>query len=69
MFGDIIITNSDRSFKYIAETTCVVWVLDSKSIKDLEKENNLIYEELLAVYIRYSTQRSESVISNVLISY
>lgn len=69
MFGDIIITNSDRSFKYIAETTCVVWVLDSKSIKNLEKENNLIYEELLAVYIRYSTQRSESVISNVLISY
>jgi SulP family sulfate permease len=68
MFGDIIITNSDRSINYKANTNCVVWLLDSNNIKKLQIENRDVYEELLVVFVRVATQRFESITSNVLIS-
>lgn len=68
IFGDIIITKSDRTINYKANTNCVLWVLDSNGIKNLKKENREVYEELLVVSIRVATQRFESITSNVLIS-
>jgi SulP family sulfate permease len=68
MFGDIIITNSDRSIKYTANTSCVVWILGSKFLEKLKADNSEVYEELLAVFVRVSSQRFESITSNILIS-
>lgn len=68
MFGDIIITKSDRTINYKANTNCILWVLDSNGIKKLKSENRDVYEELLVVSIRIATQRFESITSNVLIS-
>ena len=68
MFGDIVITKSDRTIDYKANTSCVMWVLDSSAIKKLKTENRDVYEELLVVCIRITTQRFESITSNVLIS-
>lgn len=68
MFGDIIISNSDRSISYKANTNCILWKLDSNNINKLRIENAELYEELLVVCIRIATQRFESITSNVLIS-
>ncbi|TID24571.1 hypothetical protein CANINC_003043 [Pichia inconspicua] len=68
MFGDIAIVNSNRRIKYMANTMTVVWVLDYTSIEKLQRDNSEIYEELLLVFLRLTTQRMESVTSNVLIS-
>lgn len=68
MFGDIVITKSDRTIDYKANTNCVIWVLDPNGIKKLKAENRDVYEELLVVCIRITTQRFESITSNVLIS-
>lgn len=68
MFGDIITTHSDRRIKYTANTDCIIWTLDSNSIAKLKSENSDVYEEILTVFVRVSTQRFESITSNVLIS-
>lgn len=68
MFGDIAVVNSNRRIKYTANTITVVWVLDYSSIGKLQRDNSAIYEELLLVFLRLTTQRLESVTSNVLIS-
>lgn len=68
MFGDIIVTNSDRTINYKANTNCIIWILDSNCIIKLKAENRDLYEELLVVSIRIATQRFESITSNVMIS-
>lgn len=68
LFGDLVLTKSDRSIKYTAEGDCVVWTLDSKSIQKLSKENGKLYQELLSVYIKVTSQRFENIASNILIS-
>lgn len=68
MFGDMVITKSDRTINYKANTNCVLWVLDMNGINKLHNENRDLYEELLVVCIRISAQRFESITSNVLIS-
>lgn len=68
IFGDIIITNSDRTINYKANANCTLWMLDANGIKKLQHENRDVYEELLVVFIRISAQRFESITSNVIIS-
>lgn len=68
LFGDLVLTKSDRSIKYTAEGDCVVWTLDSKSIDKLSRDNGELYQELLSVYIKVTSQRFENIASNILIS-
>lgn len=68
LFGDLVLTKSDRSIKYTAEGECIVWKLDAKSAEKLSRETPKLYQELLAVYIKITSQRFENIASNILIS-
>lgn len=68
LFGDMARIDSDRKLIYTASDQTTVWKLDSKNIAKICKDKQALYQQLLVVYLRLSSQRYEATTSNIVVS-